>query len=339
MSASLHKNRLTTAFFLFGIALFYALGAAAILAAPTAPSRELLVAYAYPIDCMVVLPLLFYLLVIRRNGLSPLFVFPVLWTGTALALRFAQGSSTVVIAMLGTAVLIVEAIIAARETIRFKALFRAARASSDDPVDWFFAPLRQTVRSIRASKLAANELVMIYYALFSWKRSVQQQNESFTYHKSGGYTAFVAGMLLVAPVETIAVHLLVMQWNTVAAWVLTALSLYATLWLIADCRASAIRPIVIGENTLKIRSGLRFSVDVPLEKIAAQAKKPPHDEKKRLVNLGVMGSPCNWIVFTEPIEAETVFGKRRPVDAVGVSVDDEARFRRLLNEVAKLRRT
>lgn len=57
------------------------------------------------------------------------------------------------------------------------------------------------------------------------------------------------------------------------------------------------------------------------------------------MNLGVMGSPCNWIVFTEPIERETVFGKKRFIDAVGVSVDDEARFHRLLNEIVELRRT
>ena len=57
------------------------------------------------------------------------------------------------------------------------------------------------------------------------------------------------------------------------------------------------------------------------------------------MNLGVMGSPCNWIVFTEPIETETVFGKKRFIDAVGVSVDDEARFCRLLNEIVELRRT
>lgn len=57
------------------------------------------------------------------------------------------------------------------------------------------------------------------------------------------------------------------------------------------------------------------------------------------MNLGAMGSPCSWIVFTEPIETETLFGTRRPVDAVGVSVDNEARFCRLLNEVIELHRT
>lgn len=239
MSTSLRKSRLTAAFSLFGLALLYALGAAAILAAPTAPARELLVSYAYPIDCMVVLPLLFYLLVIRRNGLSPLLALPVLWAGAALALRFAQGADTTIIAVLGAALVVVELTIAAREAVRFKTLFCAARASSDDPVDWFFTSLRQTIRSVRASKFMANELTMLYYALFSWRHTPQEASGSaFSYHKNSGYTAFMAGMMLVVPVETIAVHLLVMQWNAVAAWVLTALSLYATLWLIADCRAT-----------------------------------------------------------------------------------------------------
>ena len=97
-------------------------------------------------------------------------------------------------------------------------------------------------------------------------------------------------MMLVIPVETLVVHLLVSQWSDVAAWVLTAGSLYATLWLVADCRASVLRPIAFKGSVLEIRSGMRFSADIPLERVAAYEKKAPKADNKRIVNLGMMGT-------------------------------------------------
>ena len=76
---------------------------------------------------MIVLPALFYLLVIRRYALSPLFALPIMWAGGALASFFAQGSDTAVLSVLGFGALVVEVAIAAREIARFARAFRAAR--------------------------------------------------------------------------------------------------------------------------------------------------------------------------------------------------------------------
>ncbi|WP_139652063.1 hypothetical protein [Raoultibacter phocaeensis] len=320
------KNRLT-GLFLLGLGSLYLIGIAAVCATPSHAVHRVLAGYALPIDCMLVLPTLFYLAVVRRNNLSPLLVLPVMWAGGALAAFFARGFDRTVIIGLGACALAVEIAIAIHEIVRFAVLFRTARSASDDVRDWFFAPLEQMTRSTRAATLAANELVMLYYALLAWGRAARKApGESFSYHKNSGYSAFMAGMMLVVPVEIVVVHLLVSHFNATAAWLLTALSLYAVLWLIADCRASVLRPIIIGEKVLEIRSGLRFSADIPLEAIASLDHTPPHDEKKRLVDLGMMGCERIWLVFAAPLEVATAIGGFKEVDAIGISVDERARF-------------
>lgn len=339
MEVTASRKTSFTAAAVAGLGLLYLAGVLAIQTAPSATTRTVLAAYAFPIDCMVVLPALFYLLVIRRHALSPAFVLPVMWAGGALASVFAQGSDTTVLAVLGFGALFVEALIAVREIARFARALRAARRKTDDAPAWFFAPFMQMMNNARAARLAGNELAMLYFALFSWKRRAPaSQDSAFTYHKDSGYAAFIAGMMLVIPVETLVVHLLVSQWSDAAAWVLTAGSLYATLWLVADCRASALRPIVFEGSVLKIRSGMRFSADIPLERIAAYAKEAPLADKRRIVNLGMMGTVSGWLVFDGPVTVETAFGGAREIEAIGIAVDDKPRFARMVSECIKRRR-
>lgn len=333
MDSAVKKKHITTLVFVAGLLALYAVGIATITLAPTAPTREALVGFAYPLDCMVVLPALFYLLVIRRNGLSPLFVLPVMWAGAALTTFFAQGSNMTLIAALGVCALAVEVTIAIRELSKAVKSFVQAKSLSSDAEDWFFAPLMQMTGNRRASKLASNELTMFYYVFFSWKRTGDSpQGETFTYHKDSGYTAAIAGMMLAIPVEMVVMHMLVAQWNDVAAWILTITSLYTILWLLADCRASVLKPIVVEEGMLKIRSGMRIKADVALSTVAAYQKEAPEGDKKRQLNLGVMGSASGWIIFTEPVMIETAFGGMKEVDAIGVAIDDRARFAKVFQE-------
>lgn len=332
MGDAVKRRNVATGGFLLGLIALYVFGIVAIHAAPTADVRAMLAGYAFPFDCMVVLPTLFYFLVIRRNGLSPLFVLPVMWAGGALATLFAQGSDTTLIATLAVAGLAVEATIAVREIIRIITEFRRAKAFSDEVQDWFFAPLMKMTGNARLSKLASKELVMFYYTFFSWKRVAASSDTAFSYHKDSGYGAAIAGLMLAVPVETVVVHMLVAQWSDIAAWILTLSSVYAVFWLIADYRASVLRPFVFENDTLKIRSGMRFEADIPLASIASYEKEMPEIDKKKLINLGMMGIVNGWLVFDAPIEVETVFGGKKEIEAIGVAVDDHARFSRMIGE-------
>jgi hypothetical protein len=51
-------------------------------------------------------------------------------------------------------------------------------------------------------------------------------------------------------------------WSTLAAWIFTMGNVYGALWLIADYRPTVLRPILVSDDGVLIRAGLRGSVRV-----------------------------------------------------------------------------
>lgn len=105
--------------------------------------------FAVPFDLMVFVPAVFYLLVVRRYRLSPLLVLPVIWLGGLVSLQFAAPGKPSLLAPLGLCAVGVELGIAAREVLRLVRRFRTAKASSDNPLDWFSDAFSALVRNER----------------------------------------------------------------------------------------------------------------------------------------------------------------------------------------------
>ena len=121
--------------------------------------------FAVPFDLMVFVPAVFYLFVVRRNRLSPLLVLPVIWLGGLVSLQFAVPGQPSLLAPLSLCAVGVELGIAAHEIRRFVRSFRTAKASSDNPLDWFSGAFSALVRNERAARMAALECVMWYLSL------------------------------------------------------------------------------------------------------------------------------------------------------------------------------
>ena len=116
--------------------------------------------FAVPFDLMVFVPAVFYLLVVRRYRLSPLLVLPVIWLGGLVSLQFAAPGKPSLLAPLGLCAVGVELGIAAREVLRLVRRFRTAKASSDNPLDWFSDAFSALARNERVARMAALECVM-----------------------------------------------------------------------------------------------------------------------------------------------------------------------------------
>ena len=171
--------------------------------------------FAVPFDLMVFVPAVFYLFVVRRNRLSPLLVLPVIWLGGLVSLQFAVPGQPSLLAPLSLCAVGVELGIAAHEIRRFVRSFRTAKASSDNPLDWFSGAFSALVRNERAARMAALECVMWYYASASWRRAphVPHGYRAFSSHRQSGYVAVVVVMLVLIAVETVAAHLLAARFS------------------------------------------------------------------------------------------------------------------------------
>ena len=321
------------------IALFVALGLCAYAISTIAlqgmpeSGYVFLASVAVPFDLLVVVPALFYLLVIKKYKLSLLFLLPVIALGSFFVFQVAKPDNLVVVLTIAAFVVAAEIVVAVRGFMRLQRAFCDARRASGDPSVWFFTLAKALVHFPRAAKLLGSELATAYYALFSWKKQplVSQGATAFTYHKSG-YVTVIGTIICLMPVEIVIVHLLVSQWSLAAATVLTILSVYGMLWLLGDCRASILRPITVSCDAISINSGLRFSTTAPLALIESVNTNEFSLPKSKTVNLGIMGSPNVWLIFSDDIETETFTGAIKKTRAIGLSVDEASQFRAAISE-------
>jgi len=150
---------------------------------------------------------------------------------------------------------------------------------------------------------------------------------TLTVHRESSWNVVALGLGLLIVVETLPTHLAVMERAPKVAWVLSALSLYALLWLIGDYQALRLRPCRLDADTLLVRVGLRWKVEVPRAAIAAFTTvrdNAPSRFERGYVRATVFGDPTRLIELRAPIEAIGPYGIMRRVTRIGVSPDDPA---------------
>jgi hypothetical protein len=194
--------------------------------------------------------------------------------------------------------------------------------------------LRKVAREIVPARAVAEaigfEMAVFYYSLFAWRRRPQSPpaSRAFSYHRTSGYGALGFAFLIVTLAEAIPVHLLVTRWSPRGAWLLTALAAYGLLWFLADYRATRLRPILLEEETLHIRTGLRWTLSIPRGHIVAIHKKPPRSEP--FLRAALPATTPMWIELTEPVTAQGPYGKEKRARWISVAVDEAAAFREAL---------
>ena len=302
---------------------------------------------AVPFDLMVCVPVAFYLLVVRRRGLTPLAVLPVVWIGYFVAVQIAAPGQLSPLAAAGmptssapfsllpllfTAAIALDVVVFVREGRRLAGAFRVARRASTRPFEWFSEAFRELAPNERVAHLAGLEGATWYYALFSWRArpDVPAGRQAFSCHKESGFLALVGVIAAMLPVETFAVHLLVAQWSVVAACLLTATSVYAFVWIVATARATVLNPLLVDDEILTVRWGAFVCEDVPLRLVTSVGTAVPYVPKCERLDLGIMGAQPCWIELSEAVEVHTLTGTRRPVRALNVSPDNAATFKRLV---------
>lgn len=211
MEASRSKRLGLVIFCLLGVVL-YIYG---IVSAPYIPTH--IESIALPLDFMVGIPLGFYLLIVRPRSLTLLSVIPVIWVGYGLS-AFALGSADAgVLPYLLAALVPIELAIAIRECLKVAKVYKSAKRASKDPMVWFKETMLYLVRKYAPATMAAAELSVWYYAVFSWRKKpyVLPGEKAFSYHNADGYMSMMLGIALAFPIEIVGVHLLISQWSVV----------------------------------------------------------------------------------------------------------------------------
>ncbi len=308
--------------------------------------EEPLLVYAAMVDFMLVIPLLYWLMVLRRRGrsIAGVMALPLLGAGAVWLIAPKEQRALVwgaawpveaVIVLAELAFVIFEARIAYRLIKGFRA---AAREEKDTLEAWRIA-LRGGSGGGKLASLALHDISLVYYLLFSWRKRKEKTDvgpePSFTYHKSTSQILYAAILTKLIVFEGVVIHLLVMQWSHWAAWILTI----ADLWLLAliwgDCRASVLQPVRLREGYLRLRYGLRIQADIPLASIAGveSSREYRPDAREMEQALGpVFGTPNVCIELNRETGAEGVLFFPKPVTRLYLALDEPDAFVRELEE-------
>ncbi len=272
-------------------------------------------------DLVVCLPVVFGLLVLRPAGRSAIEVAPVVAVGAMAAtvllasrpemswpLRVAGGAS--------------EALVLGYLVRRLaKAGGQLRDAQSDDLL------MRIAALTDPVLRIAGAELAVLYYAFVgpSVKRPLRADAEvrEFSY-TDGGLAGLLLGLGVVAVVEAVAVHLVLLERSPRAAWLCTAVHAYGIVWLVAAYQAARLRPVVLRPGRLLLRTSLLWTLDIPLASLATAGTSVDMPRGSHVLN-AAPGMPAQILLTLKCAHvAQGPFGLTKKVTRVALYVDDPA---------------
>jgi hypothetical protein len=276
------------------------------------------VGIAAAFDMAVVVPALYFWLVVK-SGIQPLAtMIPVCLLALLRATWVVPAPSMArpLLAALAEIAVIALVVSGTRRSLR--------STRGGDVLERIESVILAFVHVPRLAAVAAGEMAVVYYAFAAWGRKpeVPPGMQGYSVHERSG-TAFLFGALAgVSVVEVPLVHLLVMRWSVTAAWILSAIGVYGAIWLAGMSRALVLRPVLVGHGELMIRSGILWTLRVPLDRITCIRRAGgPSD-----LRLCPGADPNVAMEFSEPIIAAGMFGIRRRVTRVALAVDEPASF-------------
>lgn len=303
-----------------------------------------LLAVALLIDLALVVPLLYYYCIIRTGRLPLLTIAPVTMFGVLVASIVLPAEATndlrniKYLAALPELIIAVYAFSKAKGTLQ---IYRHTEVASGDFVERLRLSFQKSLGEYAFVEVVVSELAVLYYALFSWRAvapAPPARTLHFSYHRKSNWASILAALLMIVAAEGFAVHFLIARWSNIAAWVLTASSVYGAVWLIGDYRAMCLRPIRIDEDALHIRLGLRWSARIPLCDIA-RVDSPGLDfvpqKSSGYLRSTVIGEPELLISLKHENIADGLFGLKKRFRQVGVAPDETGLFEVTLNEYIK----
>lgn len=281
------------------------------------------VAIGMMLDMIVVVPLAYTLLVVRRFGAPAVTIIPVLVLSVLAASRVLPPDHHAPLRVVELLIVPIELGLLVWIAWRAVRAVRVARRGGfGDPLDHLQDAAFELTDHHRVAAILASEIGLFYYALGAWRArpDVPPGTSAFTQHRETGHGGVVFAFLFLLAVEGLVVHVFIQRWSEPLAWIATIGTIYAALWLIADYRATVLRPILVDAREVTFRAGLRYTLRVPRSQIAAVVSEDlgPGEEH---IQLPLVGAPTVWVTLTESAVAKGPYGMSRRTRAIGVHPD------------------
>lgn len=330
MTSSLRLPARSGPLLLFGLLAILVVGAEHLITHRIDFGRRPALPVGVAVDMLVVMPALFYFLVVRPYRLPPGSLVGVLGACLALACWLIPGPQQP-LRVLRLLPALLEAATIGLAAARARRLVRAYRtAYAHEPRFW--PSVQAAVRALGAvGQLLLAEINLLRYAALGWWAAPETTADAtaFSSHRESGFTALVATAAVVLVVETGCVHLLARRWcPTLAPWLLF-LDVYGVVLLVAHMQAVRLRPVLLTPHELLIRVGVVWELAVPRAALLAAEVLP----EAPAAGTGVLNltkplftTPNILLTFAEPVAVRGPYTIRRTARRVAVYLDQPRQF-------------
>lgn len=284
-------------------------------------------------DLLLTAPLVYFLL-IRKTKVPNTTVVPVFILGITLATLIIPKDQQFLLSLAKTWVVpVVEVgvlILIIRKVRKMTARLSQAREADRD----FFSALNKVCSEVLPPKMApvlANEIAILYYGFVDWKRSKPGPTE-FTSHKQATTSSLLFGVLLMVAVEVPVLHILLQKWSSLAAWILTILSIYSGLQILGILKSLPRRFTVIRNGHLVIRQGILSESSIPIEDILSVSLSSreidPEEDIEWFSPLRELDSHNVILTLKRENEMTQLYGFKRSFRKLALHIDEKEEFKR-----------
>ena len=287
---------------------------------------------AITLDIVIGIPILFYFFVIRKFQLKLATVLVAYLAAVGVAGWILPNEHEGYLAWFEFSLVFSEAILIGFLGFNIRKIIKQYGIESELRNDFILnleASLRQVVG--KAAGAVVGEIAMLRYAFFFWKIKSEHLPTQYPYtvHKKSGVAAMIGALMLATIAETIAVHLLLAEWNYTVAIVLLILSIYSFMFLIGYLVAIYKRPTIIENNQLTLRIGFVWYGVIDFDKIEkVEIVKRIDEEDKSILNIAsaTLTSPNILITLKEPVTLTWLYGMKKTSAKLAIFMDERDKF-------------
>jgi|GEM_PF-3299608 len=293
-----------------------------------------LLSIALSLDFVVVIPLLLYFLIYRKLQKKFIAILPFCLVGYITLMLLLPQSSQAEIEIIKYIIIPLEIGFISYEIYKLSQIFntyRRNRSADSHPIENLTKSVEVTFNKSKLTGLLVHELSVFYYMVLSWrKKSFTQANAtSFSYHTNSSWFVIVLFLCKLLIIEGALIHIVLMQWSHIAAWIISLGNVYLIFMLIADYRAMTLNPILLFKHKIRLQYGLQMLTYIDLDNIESVStinyEKLTNDElKTAFIPLAV--EPNLLITLNNKITISRMFGKQQMVNRIYLFVDKPREF-------------
>ncbi|MEN2767433.1 beta-carotene 15,15'-monooxygenase [Ornithinibacillus xuwenensis] len=228
--------------------------------------------------------------------------------------------------------------------IRFLPTIIRTTKHEREPILFAFSKaVERTVKDTSIIRMISSELLMLYYALASWRTKPKSDEKSFTIHKNSSFIALQVMLIHAVIIEMIGLHWWFHKMSPSISLILLLMNIYTVLYFVAEIQAVRLNPLKISKNNMFISFGLKKRMNIQLDNIDSIVIERSELEKERTrETIEFIAKdleevlPTVILTLKRPTAATLYMGIKKHYRKVAIRVDEERRFLEFLqNEMKK----